>query len=124
MGHHVVDAMLVQMMLELAVRDAYSAPIIVRVVQVPLAAMHEDETAVPRALVTMAEQLTVQSDLTIFQALLLSGTLKYFELRGICRSASKMREDKNAPAVVQARTRRASTIRDEARIYDRTTRRR
>lgn len=75
MSHHVVDAMLVQMMLELAVRDTYSAPVIVRVVQVPFPAVQEDELAVPRALVTMTEQLTVQPDLTIFQTLLFSGTL-------------------------------------------------
>jgi len=91
MGHHVVNAMLIQMMLKLAVRDAYSAPVIVRVVQVPLAAMQEDEITVPRALVTMTEQLTVQSDLTIFQTLLLSETLKYFKFRRIYRSASEMK---------------------------------
>lgn len=55
MGHHVVDAMFVQVVLELAVRNAYSTPVIVRVVQVPFAAVQENELTVPRALVTMAE---------------------------------------------------------------------
>lgn len=75
MGHDVVDAMLVQMMLEFAVCDAYSAPVIVRVVQVSLAAMQEDELPIPWTLVTMTKQLTVQSDLTILETLLFSGTL-------------------------------------------------
>lgn len=75
-GHDVVDAMLVQMMLELAVRDTYPAPVIVRVVQVSLAAMQEDELSVPRALVTMTEQLTIQSDLAILETLLFPGTLQ------------------------------------------------
>lgn len=75
-GHDVVDAMLVQMMLEFAVRDAYPAPVIVRVVQVSLAAMQEDKLPVPRALVTMTEQLTVQSDLAVLEALLFPGTLQ------------------------------------------------
>lgn len=76
MGHDVMDAMLVQVMLEFAVRDAYPAPVIVRVVQVSLAAMQEDELPVPRALVTMTEQLTVQSDLAVLETLLFTGTLK------------------------------------------------
>lgn len=75
MGHDVVNAMLVQMMLEFAVRDAYPAPVIVRVVQVSLAAMQEDELSVPRALVTMTKQLTVQSDLAVLETLLFPGTL-------------------------------------------------
>jgi len=74
-GHDVVDTVLVEMMLEFAVRDAYSAPVVVRVVQVSLAAMQEDELPVPRTLVTMTEQLTVQSDLAILETWLFSGTL-------------------------------------------------
>lgn len=62
-GH---DIVLVQMMLEFAVRDTYSAPIIVSVVQVSLTAVQEDKLFVPRTFVTMTEQLTVQSDLAIF----------------------------------------------------------
>lgn len=65
MSHDIVDAMFVQMMLEFAVRDAYSAPVIVCVVQISLAAMQEEELAIPRTLVTMTKQLTVQSDLAI-----------------------------------------------------------
>lgn len=75
MGYDVVDAMLVQMMLEFAVRDAYPAPVIVRIVQVPLATMQEDELSVPRALVTMTKQLTVQSNLTVLETLLFPRTL-------------------------------------------------
>lgn len=75
MGHDVVNAVFVQMMLEFTVRDAYSAPVIIRVVQISLAAMQEDELSVPRALVPMTEQLTVQSDLAILETLLFPGTL-------------------------------------------------
>jgi len=75
MSHDVVDVMFVEMSFEFTVRNAYSAPVIVCIVYISLSAMQEDEVSVPRALMTMTEQLTVQSDLTILETLLFSGTL-------------------------------------------------
>lgn len=74
-SNDVVNAVLVEMMLELAVSDTYPAPVVVLVVQIPLAAMQEDEPSLPRTFVTMTKQLTVQSDLAILEALLFPRTL-------------------------------------------------
>lgn len=78
MSNHVVNPMLVEVMLEFTVGYTYTAPVVVRVIQIPFPAIDEDELAVPWAFVSMAVQLAIQSDLTVFQLLLLPSALKYY----------------------------------------------
>lgn len=74
-GQYVVDPVLVEVVLELAVGDAHAAPVARPGLEIALAAVQEDELAVPGALVTVAEELAVQPDLAVLEALLVAGTL-------------------------------------------------